>query len=94
MAELHTRNRSIMNQGWTWHRIHAIKPVSNQAYFWKASIKRRIKTKNYNCNDMEQTKCLDDFYMKEMNCSFPWLKSTNASLLRTCGQKHYIQGSQ
>ena len=54
---------------------------------------RKIKTKNHECcetNDMKMTKCLDDFYIRKLNCTFPWLNNVILGSLEKCGSKHYI----
>ena len=82
-----------MNQGWTYHDLFELKVWKLEIYYVESSIRRKIKTKNYNCyenNDMKQKKCLDDFYMNKLNCTFPWLKSKDESRQK-CGSQHYIK---
>ena len=82
-----------MNQGWSYHDFYRLKSWKTEKYFLKPSIKRNIKTKNYNCyekSDMEQTNCLNNFYMSKMNCTFPWLKTTIESKEK-CGAKNFIK---
>ena len=81
--EVHTKNQSKMNYRWSSHDLLHFKDNKWDDYYLETTIKRKIKTKNYECyesNDMEQTKCLDDFYMSKLNCSFPWIESTMSGL--------------
>ena len=39
---------------------------------------------------MEQTNCLNNFYMSKMNCSFPWLVPTIESKEK-CGAANFIK---
>ena len=81
--EIHTKNQSKMNYRWSSHDLLHFKDNKWDDYYLETNIKRKIKTKNYECyesNDMEQTKCLDDFYMSKLNCTFPWIESTMSGL--------------
>ena len=52
-----------------------------------------VNTNHHRCkesNDFKLTKCYNDFYMKKMNCSFPWINSYNRSL-RKCGANDYLK---
>ena len=52
-----------------------------------------VNTNHHRCkesNDFKLTNCYNEFYMKKMNCSFPWLKSYNGSL-RKCGANDYLK---
>ena len=91
--EIHTKNQSKMNYRWSSHDLLHFKDNKWDDYYLETTIKRKIKTKNYECyesNDMEQTKCLDDFYMSKLNCTFPWLKLASQSQEK-CGSKHFIR---
>ena len=35
------------------------------------------------------TKCYNEFYMMKLNCSFPWIKSTQLPF-KTCGSNHKV----
>ena len=92
-AELHTKDQSKMNQVWSLHDLYWFKEGLAVDYFVKHSLRTKIKTKKYNCYEsihVKQTKCLDDFYMNKLNCTFPWIKSTDMSR-KKCGSQHYIQ---
>ena len=93
-VELHSKDQSKMNQGWSYHDFYRLKSWKTEKYFLKPSIKRNIKTKNYNCyekSDMEQTNCLNNFYMSKMNCTFPWLVPTIESEEITCGAENFVK---
>ena len=82
-----------MNQGYSLHDLYSIKNSTMEEYFMEPTLHTHIKTKNYNCNDkkryLEQTDCLNNFYMSKLNCTFPWLESTRQSQ-EICGSKHLI----
>ena len=81
-----------MNQGWKVHNIEYAMSNKWIDYYLEASITKKIKTKNYDCNvsnNMQMTKCLNEVYMSKLNCSFPWLKYPFGTLEK-CGNKHYI----
>ena len=82
-----------MNQGYSDHDFYETKPDTIEMYFVEPTLTRKIKTKNYDCYDkryMEQTKCLNNYYMSILNCTFPWLNSTKQSQEK-CGTKHFIK---
>ena len=86
-----------MNQGLqgglSLHNIYKMKGYVHEQYYVKPTFKRKIKTKNYNCyeeRNVEQTECLNHFYMSKLNCTFPWLESTKQSK-ENCGSKHLIK---
>ena len=92
-VELHAKDQSKMNQGWSFHDLYGLKIRKDQWYFLEPTIKRNIKTRNYNCyenNDMEQTNCLNNYYMSKMNCTFPWLVPTLESKEK-CGGNNFIK---
>ena len=92
-VELHAKDQSKMNQGWSYHDLYHLKSGKEEQYFLEPTIKRNIKTRNYDCyenNDMEQTNCLNNFYMSKMNCSFSWLVPTLESKEK-CGAKNFIK---
>ena len=92
LLELHAEGQSKMNQRYSYHDFYRFKDSQLKQYFIEPSLKKKIKTKNYNCyetNFMQQTNCLDEFYMSEMNCTFPWSKKIVKNR-EICGSKHYI----
>ena len=94
LLELHAEGQSKMNQRFSYHDFYRFKDSKLKQYFIEPSLKKKIKTKNYNCyetNYMQKTNCLDEFYMLQMNCTFPWLLKSIAQNQEICGSKHYIQ---
>ena len=92
-VELHATEQSKMNQGWSYHDVYKFRKNIFQTYYVVPSPNTKIKTKKYNCyenNDMDQKQCLDDLYMNQLNCTFPWIDSKEESL-QQCGSQHYIQ---
>ena len=54
---------------------------------------KKINTRKFPCdetNSMKTTECYNDFYMKKLNCSFPWMKDENKSYEK-CGSNHKIK---
>ena len=93
LVELHFKNQSRMNQGWSFHDLYPIKYSAHERFYVEPTFSRKVKTKKYNCYDereMERTECLNHFYMSKLNCTFPWLESTNQSQEK-CGSKHFIK---
>ena len=93
VVELHSKDQSRMNQGYSSHDLHHIKAGTQEDYYVEPTLIKKIKTKNYNCyeeRDMKQTKCLNDFYISKLNCTFPWLESPKQSQEK-CGSKHFIK---
>ena len=92
-VELHPKDQSKMNQAWSYHNLYIITEGPPTWYFMEPSLKTKIVTKNYNCdekNEMKQARCLDQYYMNKLNCTFPWMKSTKASQEK-CGSRHYVK---
>ena len=92
LLELHAEGESKMNQRYSFHDFYRFKDSRLKQYFVEPFLKKKIKTKNYHCyetNFMQPTNCLDDFYMSQMNCTFPWSK-TIVSNREICGSKHYV----
>ena len=91
--ELHSKDQSRMNQRWSGHDTYHIKYGNWEDYYVEPTLNRKIKTKNYNCYEeryVEHTKCLNNFYMSKLNCTFPWLESTKQSEEK-CGANHFIK---
>ena len=93
-VELHSKDQSSMNQRISDQDIYRIKDGTREEYSVGPNSQRKIKTKNYNCNEdeqyVEQTTCLDHYYMSKLNCTFPWLNSTKQSQEK-CGWNNYIK---
>ena len=93
-VELHSKDQSRMNQRISDQDIYRIKDGTREEYSVGPNSQRKIKTKNYNCNEdeqyVEQTTCLDHYYMSKLNCTFPWLNSTKQSQEK-CGWNNYIK---
>ena len=68
-----------------------------EEHFMEPTLKMKINAGNYSCYDeqkyMEQTKCINNFYMSKLNCTFPWLpaKESTKQSHEQCGSKHYIK---
>ena len=93
-VELHSKDQSRMNEGYPFNDLYLVTKDTAEEYYLEPTIKRKIQTRNYNCYDeeryMEQTKCLNHYYMSKLNCTFPWLESIKKSQEK-CGQKHFIK---
>ena len=93
-VELHSKDQSRLNQGYSLHDLYSIQDSTMEEYFMEPTLKTKINTKNYNCNEekkyVEQTKCLNHFYMSTLNCTFPWLESTK-QYQEKCQSNHFIK---
>ena len=91
--ELHQINQSKMNQKWKYSNLqYYLDPTIAQDTYLTSSIQKKVKTRNYTCdesNTIRVTNCLDKYYMKQLNCSFPW-QQTEFQDLKMCWSKHYI----
>ena len=82
-------------QFYTYEVIFNFKSQKNSFYskISQATIMKRVNTKKHQCvedNSFKLAKCYDDFYMKKISCSFPWLKSYSGPL-RKCGSDDKIK---
>ena len=81
--ELHQKNQSKMNHKWKYSNLqYYIDPTLMEDTYLISSIQKKVKTRNYTCdesNTIEVTNCLDEFYMKQLKCSFPWLETEGQS---------------
>ena len=93
-VELHSKDQSRMNEGYPFNDLYLVTEDTAEEYYMEPTIKRKIQTRNYNCYDeeryMEQTKCLNHYYMSKLNCTFPWLESIKEAQEK-CGPKHFIK---
>ena len=92
-VELHSKDQSRMNQRISDHDIYRIKDGTREEYSVGPNLLRKIKTKNYNCNEeqyVKQTTCLNHYYMSKLNCTFPWLNSTK-QFQEKCGSNNFIK---
>ena len=91
--ELHQKKQSKMNHKWKYSNLqYYIDPTLMEDTYLLSAIQKKVKTRNYTCdesNTIEVTNCLDEFYMKQLKCSFPWLQ-TEFQDLKKCWNKHYI----
>ena len=93
VVEVHPRGQSKMNYGWSYFDFYRSKNGSWNEYYIEPIIETKIKTENHNCyqeSDMNQANCFNDFYMSKLNCSFPWLPSSNVTR-EQCANKHFIK---
>ena len=91
-VELQSKDQSRMNQRYSFHDLYPVINGTRKRYYLEPILNKKINTRHYKCdeeNNHEQTKCLNYFYMSKLNCTFPWLESTNQSQEK-CGSKHLI----
>ena len=91
-VELQSKDQSRMNQRYSFHDLYPVINGTRKRYYLEPLLNKKINTRNYKCdeeNNHEQTKCLNYFYMSKLNCTFPWLESTNQSQEK-CASKHLI----
>ena len=94
-VEIHQKDQSKMNNQWKYREVEYVSPpgLFHERYLTSLILKK-IKRRNYHCdesNSVQVTKCLDDFYMRKLNCSFPWLQMTQHLNLQKCWNNHYIE---
>ena len=88
----------VLREIYTCNEVNDWAQKKEDWYYAEPSFRKKIKTKNFECyesNSMQQTKCLDHYYMSQMNCTFPWSNSIyysgiNKKMVK-CWDKHYIQ---
>ena len=95
-VEVHSKDQSRMNQAYSYHDIFHVKDGSFERYFLEPIFERKINTYNHICYEerfyVEKTKCLNNYYMSKLNCTFPWLKPTEHSEEKfRCGSKDFIK---
>ena len=75
--ELHEKGHSTVNQLKSWDNIVWF---GRKGFFLMVKMREtnRIRTRNHDCNekgDSNPSNCLNEFYMEELGCSFPWLEN-------------------
>ena len=92
IIETHSKDQSVMNQIFSWQNVNTIKPGMTSSRYWNAVIRKKTKTHKYAChenNSMKVTECYDEFYMRKLGCSFPWLINYEGTL-PTCSFNNSI----
>ena len=92
IIEVHQKHNSLMNQKYTWEKMNYLREGKFSSITFKPTIKESISTHLNKCNEknsLKLTKCFDEFYMRKLNCSFPWLKKYNGNLQK-CGNKQNL----
>ena len=92
IIETHSKDQSVMNQIFSWQNVNTIKPGMSSSRYWNAVIRKKTKTHKYACrenNSMKVTECYNEFYMRKLGCSFPWLKNYEGTL-PTCSYNDSI----
>ena len=79
-----------MNTLLRWGNCNKIRPGNTIQKFFKPKLTKSVNVKSRECrteNDLKMTYCYDNYYMKKLNCSFPWLKNYEGPLEK-CGAFH------
>ena len=74
--EVHPREESMMNRLYSKSKLNLIYKGKNILLSYHPTITRNVNTRYHKCNEdnsIKITSCYDNFYMKKLNCSFPWL---------------------
>ena len=77
VLEIHEKNRSLINSRPNYETLKYFNPNEIEAIFMalKLKVTKSVPTRKSKCileggSDIE--KCMDEFFMRKMNCSFPW----------------------
>ena len=77
IAHFHEKGQSTLNykveqeQAWKLVPGYGVRNL-------KSMLQTRITSKSYKCNDKGTSslfQCANEFYMKKLNCSFPWIEN-------------------
>ena len=92
-VEIHQKDQSKLKYKLKYSDQQYLNPQDMYHEKYLASLREiKLKRRNYNCdesNSVQLAKCLDEFYMKKLNCSFPWLQTEQLNLQK-CWNNHYI----
>ena len=89
IAELHSKDQSLLPQEFPEDRIYRLKENVHARYRIKPTINQNLKTRRQDCkvdNTGKVKKCFDEFYVSKLNCTFPWLSNST----KTCGSEEKI----
>ena len=81
--EVHPREESMMNRLYSKSKLNLIYKGKDILLSYHPTITRNVNTRYHKCNEDNSNKitsCYDNFYMKKLNCSFPWLLEKNTNL--------------
>ena len=92
-VEIHERDQSKINFALLWENTELITRDLFTFNYYQAQITKSLSTKKQPCsvNRIKYTKCLDMFYMENLGCFFPWLKSYNGNLLKCDGSRKVFE---
>ena len=82
IIQVHPKDQSLMNLALLWENTGYLEPGIQSSKYYHGIVNKRLNTKKYSCVNhyVKHYQCVDNFLMKQMNCSFPWIKSYNGSL--------------
>ena len=82
VVQVHPKDQSFMNLALLWKNTGYIEPGIQSSKYYHGIVKKRLNTKKYSCTNhyVKHYQCVDNFLMKQMNCSFPWIKSYKGNL--------------
>ena len=91
VMQIHPRDQSRMNVAILWKETGQIDKGMFTDQYYQGINYKNINTKRQPCTmrNVKHSKCVDEFYMNQLNCSLPWLKSYNGNLEK-CWDKHKI----
>ena len=93
-VELHSKDQSNMNYRWSTHDLYRSKEKRMDIYYVEPLLITKVNTRHYKCqeeNNIDKRKCLDDYYISSLNCTFPWLEKTSKGPEKKCGSNHYVK---
>ena len=93
VVQIHAKDQSFMNLALLWENTGYIEPGIQSSKYYHGIVKKRLNTKKYSCakDYVKHYQCVDNFFMKQMNCSFPWIKSYKGSLPKCWANKKVFE---
>ena len=79
---VHSRYQSKMNMVALLKDSSVLFNGIKYSTYLDGKVYKRLNTKKHSCSNklVKHTKCVDEFYMNQLNCSLPWLKTYDGHL--------------
>ena len=96
--EIQEKGQSLMN---SMRRFENVRYIDNGTNFVYAGVKlemvKKLSTHNHKCNEDRNAKlhqCAEKYYMKKMNCSFPWVLNSSLPVCKSIDDVKKLHGHQ